>query len=387
MTLKNPDTDGKKRLAIFPYNKQAAPLVRHGKMIRKYGISALASLKGWGLSGKDAGFADNGPDTGIVVKPDIVDVLEECDALFIPDYDQNTDFDRFVYPKVLAAIDAGKEIVCGAVLSEERKKDLRQRCEEKGTTFTYAGNRTAGDFTAGMFVPENSERQKLLRINTPVVTVLGITHNTNKSEVQLSLMEDFIERGYKVTCISTRPYADLFGGISLPDFLFHNEVSEAQKIVMFNGFVKTVEETEKPDVILLGVPGGIMPVSDTITNGFGILAYEMCMAVEPDVSVLCMLYERYKREYFEHLVRSVRYRLGTEINGFVIANGRIDWGQSENKEKAVFSYMESHVIDESIGGFSDWGFPLFNIFNRTSRSGLCDTVLSTLTEFAEIASV
>ena len=43
--------------------------------------------------------------------------------------------------------------------------------------------------------------------------------------------------------------------------MYDEGVSEKKKILMYNHYLKWIEQSEKPDVILVGIPGGIMPDS------------------------------------------------------------------------------------------------------------------------------
>ncbi|MBN2534944.1 MAG: TIGR04066 family peptide maturation system protein [Spirochaetales bacterium] len=371
------------KMAVYPFNRQAAPLVRHQSLIKDYQISSLASLPGWKFNGKDGSVADSGQEMGIPVTADFNTVLSESDTVFFTDYEQNLDFRKIILPGMIMAMEAEKDIVCGIPIEEDLLHELTGKCRQKGVSFTYRGSFPPFEFYPGI----DLNHEKLLRINTPLVAVFGMSHSTSKFEIELSLLEELTKQGYKVAFIGTRPYSGLVGGISLPAFLFQAGMEEAKKILLFNLFIKTIEEQEKPDIILLGIPGGVMPFNDRITNKFGILAYEMCQAVEPDVSILSLLYEDYKKDYFDNLLPSMRYRLSADIHAFVVSNAKMDWIQSESQYKPVFFYPDSAFIDKQINSFRKWDLPLFNIFNQADRSGLCNLCIDKLAEYAEVMSV
>ena len=72
---------GKNRLLIYPYDLQFCPIVRHKKLLEDYEIMALVSPRGWGLTGKDGGSADNGGELGINVSSDFENNLVLCDTI------------------------------------------------------------------------------------------------------------------------------------------------------------------------------------------------------------------------------------------------------------------------------------------------------------------
>jgi peptide maturation system protein (TIGR04066 family) len=124
-----------------------------------------------------------------------------------------------------------------------------------------------------------------LDIDTPVIFVLGTGERTNKFEIQLALRENMMKMGYKASQVGTREYCELLGFHSFPRFMFGNGISEISKIASFNRFIKSLERDECPDVIIIGVPRGIMPFNNRLPNGYGILAYEVSQAVTPDSTV------------------------------------------------------------------------------------------------------
>ena len=73
---------------------------------------------------------------------------------------------------------------------------------------------------------------------------------------------------YKVCVVSSRTNAELFGIHSFPEFMLQHNLDESSKIINFNHYIKELEVSEKPEIIIIGVPGGIMPVSEKHSDNY-----------------------------------------------------------------------------------------------------------------------
>ena len=113
---------------------------------------------------------------------------------------------------------------------------------------------------------------------------------TGKLGVQLALREELIEKGYKVSSISSRLDSELYGLHPIPSFMFDRMNSETEKIQKYNHYVKQIELIEHPDIIIIGIPGGILPYDEIDHNEYGILAYEISYAVPCDAAIMCLPY-------------------------------------------------------------------------------------------------
>lgn len=101
-------------------------------------------------------------------------------------------------------------------------------------------------------------------IEVPIISVMGVGYNVSKFDVQLYLREMFLKKGYKVAQIGTKKISNIMGFYSIPDFMYNNRFSGEETILRFNEFVKKVEDKEKPDIIIIGVPEPILPLNKNI---------------------------------------------------------------------------------------------------------------------------
>ena len=131
----------------------------------------------------------------------------------------------------------------------------------------------------------------------PIISVMGVGYNVSKFDVQLYLREMFLKKGYKVAQIGTKKISNIMGFYSIPDFMYNNRFSGEETILRFNEFVKKVEDKEKPDIIIIGVPEPILPLNKKHLFSFGIRAYEIYQAVDVDYCILNLLSGEYSDQF------------------------------------------------------------------------------------------
>ncbi|MCS4481257.1 TIGR04066 family peptide maturation system protein [Clostridium botulinum] len=192
----------------------------------------------------------------------------------------------------------------------------------------------------------NMEAVQLEKIQTPIIFVLGTGDRSGKFEIQLCLRENLMQMGYKVSQVGSRNYCELMDFHSFPQFMYSTEITEEEKVIYFNNFIKDIELNDNSDVIIIGIPGGIMPFNDKYTNGFGILAYEISQAVKPDAAVFTTLYEDYNKEYFESIDNTIKYKFGFEIDCYNLSNIQFDWMKFENLNEQFYITLDYNFISK-----------------------------------------
>lgn len=369
----------KKKLIVYPYNEHFSSILRHKELLDSYDVVGLISPRGWGLTGKDAGEADGGCHLGMKVSSDFEGSIDLCDAVLFCESRVHLEFETFIMPKVKMAANAGKNIIFTYPLENDMYNMITNECNANQVDFKYYNNSEQEKECIGI----DREIEHLYDINTPVIFVLGIGEKTSKFEIQLSLRENIKKMGYQVSQIGSRGYCELLGFHSLPSFMYNNSISETNKIVMFNQYIRNMEKEESPDVIIIGVPGGIMPFNNKLVNRFGILAYEISMAVTPDACVFSTFYEDYKSEYFEKMVQSIQYKLGFKVDCFNMANVMLDWLESNNTSSLAYTSLDSKYIDEKLGNYKELDTPIFNVYNQESGINLTNCLINKLIEYGE----
>jgi peptide maturation system protein, TIGR04066 family len=372
-----------KKVIVYPYDIEFAPVLRHKDLLHEFDIVGVVSPNGWGFTGKDASCADKGGDLDLSVTDRFDDLLKVCDAVIFAETNLVLDFEKLVYPKICKAAEAGKSILITMKLTEEDIDKISKLCIDYRVDFKYYNSFQDMNKHKKLYI----KREELLEITTPVISVLGNSERTNKFEIQLALRENIQKMGYKVSQIGSRSYCELLGFHSFPQFIFEHSLPESYKITLFNHYIKKIEEEEKPDMIILGIPGGIMPFSNSFTSRYGITAYEVCQAVSSDTTVMSVLYEDYKSEYFKMLSDLAKYRFGTNINCFNFSNINFDRFRSEHSEFLIYTTIDTHLIERKKGNLNIPGIPIYNVFNPGDSYKMACSLVDKLAYYGEVETV
>ncbi len=371
------------KITVYPYDSAFTPIVRHKTLLGELEIAHLVSPFSFGYCGKDAGAADRGPDTGLIVEEDFSECIKDSDyVLFVPT-EVKYDYEQMIVPKLEEAINAGKNIIMSIKLAKERCDEISRKCEEKNTLFYYLRLK---DWESIKLDPPELSSHRLNRIDTPVVFVMGDGERTGKFETQLALREFFLKEGYKVSQIGSRDYCELLGFRSAPGFLFEPRL-EMEKIFLFNEYVKNIELYEKPDVIIIGIPGSIMALNKSNSTYCGITAFEISNAISPDATVFCMYDISWDIKYYEELKQVMKHKFGFEPDAFVMSNTRIDWmGMAEKRNRMYIFTLAEEKVNAHRNMLQMHGIEAVNILDATDARKMCETVEDKLASYADVDS-
>lgn len=359
----------KNRAIVYPYHAEFGPVVRFSNLLSNYELVSLMAPIGFGLNGKDAAYSYCGEDVGIKVKDSFLD--DEFDVLIICEFECS--FEKVVFPTIARAAELGKDIVLLNRCSDQEVEEVRKICSDNNVElkcfFGIDIDRTKVELVEKI----------LLDINVPIIFVASLMEKSNKFDVQLNLRNYFLNEGYKVSQIGTKTYCEMMGFHSFPDFMFNHTESEEDKIFLFNHFCKYIELNERPDVMIIGIPGGTMVYNNLFTNRFGITAFEAASAVHPDVGIMNLTYDDFNGEFLDKICASTKNKLGFDIDCFNMSNHKFDTGRSKQDKELRFFTVDSKMVDEKKAQISlESKIPLYNSLNGTDGlklAELCEALL------------
>lgn len=360
------------QVAIYPYNESYAPVVRHQKLMRDMRIKSLISPKGWGLNGE----CIKTIDVEYLVSDNFLSEIESCTAVWFVEDDNIPLPSKTLKEKLNDALKQNKKIIYtrSSNFEDEDIKKIIQTGKEI---------RIQSEYT----FPEIRSKA-CFNIKTPVIFVLGLSENTDKFEVQLALREQFIQNGYKVSSISSRRDSAILGMHPLPSWLLDDSTSETNKIISYNHLIKNIELDENPEVIIIGIPGGVFPFSKSIHNYFGISTYEISNAVTCDCAVFCSPYLDYSLDmsYFSRMSTEVNRKFGFTIDHFHIAARTYDYVFAQPFEE-TFSWitLDEQFIDEKIEKYESEN--VYNLLKTTAISELTSKIIDQLSETPKAQSI
>lgn len=334
----------KEKITIFPYDTNFVDVLRATNIADKYEQIYLCTMKGWGYAGTNAGKVDNGKEIENLV---IVDSFEECleksDIIVFVDNDNEIIKGKHIYPKMFDAAMRGKDIV-DLQVNNVMRQDIKEICSQRNCKYS------SYSWDANMIETyETTKHLGLYDTDVPVVVVLGETENTKKYLVERLLKHYIEKRGYNVALIGSKSFSSYLGDISFPNFMIADDEPSVKQVLMFNRFIKEIEQEKKPDLIIVGVPGGFLSCNSKLFGDFGILANKVLKAIVPDFLVVNVLYEKYYEFFFDELQAVLNGRYSVEADAFCISNYHIDWEKVEQvqpKRVPFLCFSEGTVSEE-----------------------------------------
>lgn len=362
-----------KKTLVYPYDTYYEPAMRYeGGISGDYKITKIISPRSFGLVGTK--ICKNDDEDELIVERDFEVAINSVDAVLIVDTDIKLDFANVVYPKIVFALEAGKEVIVSRKLEDAELKllDGLQCAFLKGEKATYERIRAA-----------SHGAEKLEKISTPVIAVFGAGTNTDKYEIQMNLRKQLTDIGYRVSQIGSRHDCELVGFHSFPDFMFERVSSGKEKVLMFSQYVKMIEMKESPDVILIGVPGSVLPLSEEFPGDYGITAFEVFSAVKTDAAICTLNYGRYTKEYFDNLIPCLLYRFGLHVDCITMNDMIADMNITKELHELIYITIESELIDSFIRD-NTTGITVYNTKKDSDKKKMLDFIIEQLSSYQDI---
>lgn len=352
------------RVMIYPYSRAYEPYVRNSEVLGEYRITALVSPRGWGYEGD---VVADGQKKEYVVSGEFTENLDHCTCVWFVS-DGRLEMPReLLREKLLEAVNHERRILYTRY-GDDDYEEMKKLIPAELYIETKAGAETL----------LNLSSDRIYDIDTPVIVVAGMGEETEKLAVQLTLLQKFLEKGYGTVGISSRRDGDWDGIYSMPDFMFDHSVGETEKIIRLNHYVKQIEVSKRPDLLIMGVPGAVLPFDGIDHNGFGILAYEISFAVPCDAAVMCMMYNPMFDGDYRQLAEDVENRFGYPVVGVHIAAVVTDvQGFYEERKMSIVS-IERSVVDQKVSELHKDS--VWNILNEQGAERAVSRLIDTLSE-------
>lgn len=371
----------KKITTVYPFDSDFIPFLRNNAFPQELDIKYLVSPSGWGYDGQDAGCADCGPSIGSLCSSDFSQACELSDTIVFAKSLKPLNFDEFIWPKMQQAVEARKNIVATLPLSQEYLDKIKHLCKEHECGFQYFYDNLSQDSI--VLNPDTRKQLEFsMEILTPVIMVTSITDDLCKFDTQLGLASYAQKAGYKVSLITSRQDGSFAGYHSYPNFMLHQSFSEKDKILLFNHFVKNIEQSENPDVIIIGIPGGVFPLKKNQLGWCGTSAFEISHSLQSDVAVVCLYVAPFNETYYDELNKVLEYRFALTDNHFLITNVSYDDFTLEDLDRRSLIPVSYDKFDKY-----DYRSDVYPVYTMREREALFESVIKTLQGNMETASL
>lgn len=306
-------------IACFPLSHDMLTMLQYKELMVDYEIVAINSFKEDIFIKK---LELKYPECKI--SSDIYEVLEESDGLLLLDNKEEYKWNK--YQEILKmAQTLNKKVLMSEELCAKMEVGTRENVELLQTKLPHK---------------EKTKNEELKSIEAPVIAVAGMGENCSKFESCLLVLKVLKERGYSVTFLSSNSLAMLFGGYTYPTYLYSESLSLEQKIWYLNQDISEYVEKNETDVILIELPGGIMPLGENAKNHFSECAIAVANAIKIDVGILNIYVPSYRNgDRFIYLKDYCDYKYEMQIEKIFMARQKVEYDQARHE------YVYMHLDD------------------------------------------
>ncbi|WP_315080668.1 TIGR04066 family peptide maturation system protein [uncultured Clostridium sp.] len=364
-----------KKLMVYPYDKDLSSIARYKDMIIDYELVSIVALKGMNFQEKDASYVDGGKEIGLKISDSFEEEINKCDVvLFLySDYViSQEDYEK----KIELALLRKKEIIIQSSL--EKKLKLKKEIKNKIQIL----EENPVDYKEKIVW---NYRRGIIEISTPVILVFGAGIHCNKFEIQLSLRRRFVKDGYKVSQLGTKEFSKIFGFSSLPDFIYDSNIDFSIRILALNHYIYEMQINEKPDIFIIGMPLGIMPIDLDNNNRFGEMANIISSAVQGDIGIISMYFnEHICSDEFLEMSNHCKYNLHCETEYFSIANSSYSRDLAGTEKDKYITINNTEKADDIVAKnkeiFQKNGLNIYSVFNEADEKDIYENIINNLSE-------
>lgn len=256
------------KLVLFPLNNDTEVLINNLERNDQYKIVAVSSYyedkkRLEALGGK----------TSFYCNIDFVKCLEKADTVIFAENTMGYSYEGYK-ERVQQAEKLGKKIYASTSLLNKIEIDL-----EKSNLSILKGNKLSQDL---------NEEKSIKEIDVPVVSIMGMGENCDKFNLQVKVKRMIEKQGYKVLTVSSNVLGKFLGMEILPEFLFSLNMSYPEKIKNFKLWIYQLQRNKRPDIILIGCPGGISEFIDYESNFYGEIPLVISNSISIDIGLITL---------------------------------------------------------------------------------------------------
>lgn len=228
------------------------------------------------------------------------------------------------------------------------------------------------------------EFNELLNIDVPVIAIAGLGSYCDKFINELYFRQYYISRGYKVLQFGSKEFSGFFGVDSMPEYISNNSIPICKRILSLNHYISTKVEKEKPDIIIIGVAEGIMPLSNSLLNNFGETMFVLSNAISIDYTIMGVYYnEKISKDFVHYLDKIIEYKFNSELLAICVSNTFYEPTPESFGELVKYYHLD---MQDDFEGKFDIDYPIngYNIYSEVDQKEIAEKTIRLLTENIEV---
>ena len=208
-------------------------------------------------------------------------------------------------------------------------------------------------------------KDQLLEIRTPILYITSFWEGLDKFQILLRTKTEFEKKGYKVLAFGSKRESEFVGMEALPEYLFQSSYDEKTKIIGINQLVEKRCDEEKPDIVLISVPGEIAKYSDETIGHMGITLWELKTAVFPDCMICSVPFEKYTEPDAKNIKAFITQTCGISCTYLHVANKMINKTCSHRKRTLFYLNISKEevkqIVDKNMKNICNYHHAKFDV--------------------------
>ena len=143
---------------------------------------------------------------------------------------------------------------------------------------------------------------------------------------------EFRKNGAAVSNISCDEWTELLGYHKIPEEVLDSEIGVEKKNSIFRQFIEQIISVDAPDVIILNIPGNMIPFDKDVPNTSSLANY-FASSLKPDYVIFCMMSLDYRQ--MNHQINYVNCLMKKEVDDVILTDHSIN----------IYRYDEEHIVD------------------------------------------
>lgn len=357
-----------KKLTIYPFRRTLSAFVDYISSFQEYEIAYLVAPKKSGLCGHVHGHVDYA-DYGYIVSDDIDEAISNSETIALFPAEKNLPYN--VCELVKKAISLEKEVVCVFKPTHEQRIELEKFAKDHAGSIRFCYETFPWD--DGHFDERYMMFQGIYTPQAKVVFVAGLIQDIDQKRICLSFAQQIQMHGYHVSILGCNSFFPFLGFHDI-ETLFDDSVDTIRRL---SSLIYKIDTVEKPDVILIEVPGEIMKFNNILCGDFGVSLFKVSQAVSADGMICCFPYGKYNDDFCNTINEYLQKKFDCTADCFHISNRMLLYNESiEYSEYLTFSRKMQDAlinIDEMRKSFS---YPIFSSFCPNQSKPVYDNIIN-----------
>ena len=217
---------------------------------------------------------------------------------------------------------------------------------------------------------------RLYDLPIPVVAIMGMGENCSKFETELMLKDALTGKDYKTTYISSNALGSIFGMYTYPDYIFNDAYTIKEKIIKLNHDIYNMIYSEKSDLLIISVPGGIMR-RDTKKNDFPEEATIISEALPISWTIINLYYtDSITDQSLCDLDQYCNIRYGSEPLAFCLSRQGLYYDHTEER----YDFLQ-YSNDYYLKHFPKIKQSVINLINNNQSTYCFEHIIRTMEEY------